>query len=532
MIACLWLLATLGLAVVLDLLMGFRLGWRFRAVLAIVCVALQTVASVGLVLLSPSVATVGILIVSAYSIFNQMRVVRSTSDEPRLFQAANITGTCLGLAQIALGIVTVLDWQWPFTALGLLALWACSQLATAIGLTLSARRQIYATAAIRPEQDEALKNLSTNTLPSITVAIPVRNEDRQLAACLDSILASDYPKLEVLALDDSSADRTPEIIKGYAHAGVRFVRGDAPDPKWLPKNQVYDKLMREASGSLILFCGADIRFEPQSIRALEALLHTKHKTMLDILPENRQAKKLPWVQAMRYYWEMAPARRRFKRPPVLSSCWLISREELDKAGGFTSAKQSISPESHIARALIAHDGYSFVRSDSGLGVTSEKDLHDQHQTAIYTRYPQLHRRPELVLLLSLVELLLLSGPLWLTITAIILGLLHSWVIPAACIVAAVLSLALNSVTFGKIQQLAFTKTKLPNILLSYIPALLLDIWLLHVSMVKYEFSKVIWKDRDVRPPVMQQLQVIPALPPLPPEPAIKSLKVGDIDRKG
>jgi len=71
----------------------------------------------------------------------------------------------------------------------------------------------------------------------------------------------DYPKLEIIVLDDCSQNKhTPEIIRSFAHDGVRFIQGEHPKPTWLAKNQAYDRLAQESSGEFILFCGVDVRF--------------------------------------------------------------------------------------------------------------------------------------------------------------------------------------------------------------------------------------------------------------------------------
>lgn len=57
----------------------------------------------------------------------------------------------------------------------------------------------------------------TNTPIEVSVLIPARNEERHIAACLDSILVNDFPqeRLEVLVLDGMSEDRTREIVQRY-----------------------------------------------------------------------------------------------------------------------------------------------------------------------------------------------------------------------------------------------------------------------------------------------------------------------------
>ncbi|PYP29448.1 MAG: hypothetical protein DMD55_01410, partial [Gemmatimonadetes bacterium] len=51
----------------------------------------------------------------------------------------------------------------------------------------------------------------------VSVIVPCRNEERYIARCLDSILASDYPRerLEVLVVDGQSDDRTRAILDDY-----------------------------------------------------------------------------------------------------------------------------------------------------------------------------------------------------------------------------------------------------------------------------------------------------------------------------
>lgn len=62
-----------------------------------------------------------------------------------------------------------------------------------------------------------------NRLPTVTVAVPVLNEERHLAACLDSIVAQRYEgEIEILVADGGSSDSTCEIAASYP--GVRVLR--------------------------------------------------------------------------------------------------------------------------------------------------------------------------------------------------------------------------------------------------------------------------------------------------------------------
>jgi hypothetical protein len=344
-------------------------------------------------------------------------------------------------------------------------------------------------------------------LPTVTVAIPARNETDDLQACLASIVASNYPKLEIIVLDDcSQMRRTPEIIRGFAHDGVRFVKGEEPDLTWLPKNQAYDHLADEANGDFILFCGVDIRFDPGALRNIVGVMLARKKHMMSILPERDPSVRAQHAltQAMRYMWELVPPRRLFKRPPVLSSCWIIQKSSLKAAGRFAAVRRSIVPEAHFARFTAAADTYSFMRAGRNPGVRSIKAAREQYGTAVRMRYPQLHRRPESVLLLATAEFVCVLLPFVLAIGGYWLG-----VGVLATVLASITMLLLVAtyllVAYGtKLDGGPLAVCMLPVVIIN-------DLLILHRSMWQYEFSEVAWKGRNVCVPAMH---VIPHLPKL------------------
>jgi mycofactocin system glycosyltransferase len=61
------------------------------------------------------------------------------------------------------------------------------------------------------------------TLPSISIIIPVYNRLQDIKACLDSLLHLDYPcdKLEIIVVDDASTDETPDVVSRYPVVMIR-----------------------------------------------------------------------------------------------------------------------------------------------------------------------------------------------------------------------------------------------------------------------------------------------------------------------
>ncbi len=350
-------------------------------------------------------------------------------------------------------------------------------------------------------------NLSfpVGNLPTLTVCIPARNETKDLHECLQSLVKSTYPKLEILVLDDCSQERqTPEIIREFAQDGVRFIAGKQPPERWLAKNFGYDQLADEANGELLLFCGVDTRFEPETITSIVTRMIHTNKKMLCILPNNllkeKSSVRQTLIQPSRYAWELALPRNLLNRPPVLSTCWIITQVELESAGGFDAVSRQCVPESYFAKRLQANS-YSFIASNKAIGLTCTKNIEEQRSTTIRTRYPQLHRRPELVALLSIAEFAQLVLPFIILITAFVTGNTALFLISLIAYVA-------NSVTYSLIINLAYRRFILLGIVALPIAAIY-DIWLLNLSMWKYEFGEVIWKDRNICLPVMQ---VFPELP--------------------
>ena len=57
--------------------------------------------------------------------------------------------------------------------------------------------------------------MATDTLPFVSVVVPVLNEEATIAQCLESLLRSDYPRdrCELIVVDNGSTDRTAEIVR-------------------------------------------------------------------------------------------------------------------------------------------------------------------------------------------------------------------------------------------------------------------------------------------------------------------------------
>lgn len=428
--------------------------------------------------------------VSIFRVVNHLRIAEGRMHEWYLRHKTKRSGLILGILQLLL--LVGLEYMQPMQ-INLLGVLAVVQLCASAGILLITGRNI-----IKTTHQPELEHFADRELPTVTVAIPARNETEALEDCLRSIIANNYPKFEVLVLDDCSHDKTPEIIKQFAQDGVRFIKGAPPSGKWLAKNQAYDKLATEANGDLLLFCGVDVRFGPETIRALVTSMLARNKKMMSVMPRRLTSDvRTAFIQPMRYWWELALPRRYFNRPSVLSTCWLIEKDSLIGLGGFSAVQHAILPEGYFARELVKSDGYGFVRADDVLDVQTRKDVPEQRETAIRMRYPQLRRRLELVMMLVFVEMILLMGPF----VIVVLGMFGAF---SAVQISAAVSVALLVLSHVLIVQVSNPANVI--IALFNFPAVVATELVLGIaSMYKYEFSTVDWKGRNVCLPVMHTI---------------------------
>lgn len=485
----------------IELLLWTTLFWRIHATIASGLLLVLAVMSGALLSQQLSAWVVIVTILSLYRAINLLRVVQGRVQGDYLYHTSRQSAFCLIGWQVLIVSIVKLTELYHVNALSWFYVLGAAQLAGTLVLLLTVTRQLKTT--LPPVVEEGLPD---RELPSLTVAIPARNETADLEACLRSLIASNYLKLEILVLDDCSQNKhTPEIIRGFAHDGVRFIAGKTPPPHWLAKNYAYAQLTEESNGELLLFCGVDARFEPQSLNLIVKILLQKKKGMISILPNNRLTDgggmKALLLQPSRYAWELALPRRLLQRPPVLSTCWIITRQALETAGGFRAVIRKVVPESYLARQIAAaDDGYSFLQANTAIGVKSYKSFQDQRDTAIRTRYPQLHRRPELVAVISLVEFALLVWPFIILAISIMTR-------TVGLVAFTSLTCLINITWYSKVVSITYRKFNIRG--LCFLPlAALYDIGLLNYSMWQYEFNEVLWKGRNVCVPIMR---VIPRL---------------------
>ncbi|MFG0307238.1 MAG: glycosyltransferase family 2 protein [Phycisphaerales bacterium JB040] len=120
----------------------------------------------------------------------------------------------------------------------------------------------------------------------VTVAIPARNEESNIADCLGAVLASTHPNLEVLVYDDDSTDDTPGILARLEreHTNLRRAPHARLPRGWVGKQHACHRLAQHATGEYILFIDADVRLEPDAVGRALAFAKATDSALVSTFP--------------------------------------------------------------------------------------------------------------------------------------------------------------------------------------------------------------------------------------------------------
>lgn len=320
-------------------------------------------------------------------------------------------------------------------------------------------------------------------LPSVSVCIPARNERHAMTRCLESVLRSAYPKLEVIVLDDESVDNTSSLIKSFAKDGVRFIEGNTPPDGWLGKNYALSTLLKESSGTYVLFLDVDTVLSTHSIAQMVSYAESTHSEMISVLPQRSDMWRASVALApLRYFWHVVF--HRASKPVATSSAWMVKRKNIiEDFGSLADLRSDVELESTIARHYLTLRSYKFLTSHQLLGVSYEKKMSSQIETAIRLRFPETRYSVVRSILSAVIKAAVALAP--------VLGFVTPSIWPLA-----VTAYLLGAVGYYSYLLFVWERGALFGMWLW--PLVLLgDAWLTIISMIRYRTGTVTWKGRSI-----------------------------------
>jgi hypothetical protein len=198
------------------------------------------------------------------------------------------------------------------------------------------------------------------SLPPISVLIPARNEELGIAACVRSVLASKHVELEVIVLDDSSTDRTAEIVRAIAAADARLRLEAAPPlpESWCGKQHACFALSKLARHDTLTFLDADVRLEPDALARMTLFLKESGADLVSGFPRQETGTLLEKLLIPLINWLLLCflplwGMRHFRWSAFGAGCgqwFMTTRTAYEKVGGRAAVKSSL------------HDGLTLPRA--------------------------------------------------------------------------------------------------------------------------------------------------------------------------
>ena len=104
------------------------------------------------------------------------------------------------------------------------------------------------------------KNSYYDIMPKVSIIVPVRNEEKYISKCLDSLLNQNYPNFEIIVINDFSSDGTWDIIQRYKENYGQSLKAinSVPRPDgWIGKSWACYQGYLKATGDTFMFTDAD-----------------------------------------------------------------------------------------------------------------------------------------------------------------------------------------------------------------------------------------------------------------------------------
>lgn len=201
--------------------------------------------------------------------------------------------------------------------------------------------------------------------PSLSVLIPARNEETNIAQCLDAVCRQGAVVGEILVYDDHSTDATAQIVRQYAAQDdrIRLIEASPLPAGWCGKNFACWQLARAARYEWLLFLDADARLiggrkgwagEPTTQILAEA--QRRDLTFLSCWPHLVMAsiwERLLMPMLNTLVFSLFPAALSDRQNPSLGiahgACILAHRQTYFNVGGHEAVRGEIFEDVRLAR---------------------------------------------------------------------------------------------------------------------------------------------------------------------------------------
>ena len=207
--------------------------------------------------------------------------------------------------------------------------------------------------------------------PLVSIVVPARNEAQNIERCIRSALAAEYPRLEVIAVNDHSTDETGAILRRLAaeDTRLRVVVPPPLPPGWFGKQWACTVGAEASSGDVIAFFDADTRQAPDLIVRAVNGMRTRGADLLTVAGsqelgsfwERMIQPQIFSIMLARYGGtESVNESRRASEKIANGQCIFVKRQAYLETGGHGAVRGKVAEDLAMAQLYFTMGRRSFL----------------------------------------------------------------------------------------------------------------------------------------------------------------------------
>jgi glycosyltransferase involved in cell wall biosynthesis len=209
---------------------------------------------------------------------------------------------------------------------------------------------------------KVVKNNSATITKSVSILIPMRNEEQNVIECINSVSAQEGLKnFEIIVLDDHSEDQTADLLSKFMN--ISKLNGTNLPDDWLGKLWACQQLADASTGEYLVYIDADVRLSRNAVAS--AILEMGKWDFISPYPKQIAIGFVQRLFQPLLQWSWLASVPLFisqklgiKSMAVANGQFLIiKRDAYFKSGGHQSVKSEVIDDIMLARQLLA-SGYS------------------------------------------------------------------------------------------------------------------------------------------------------------------------------
>ncbi|WGV28585.1 glycosyltransferase [Halotia branconii] len=224
----------------------------------------------------------------------------------------------------------------------------------------------------RTDQQLEIAETQLQSLPTVCVVIPARNEADLIPTTMRSLLLQDYPGIvNVFLVDDRSTDGTANFAEGVAHAlnkpqQLHIIFGESLPTNWSGKLWAIEQGIQQAktlSPDYFLLTDADIKHDVGNLRRLIAKAEQEDLDLVSVMVKLRcegSWEKFLIPAFVFFFQKLYPFRwvnnPKNKTAAAAGGCILIRATALEQIGGIQVIRQTLIDDCALAKAVKKTQG--------------------------------------------------------------------------------------------------------------------------------------------------------------------------------